>query len=352
MGLGASGTGDIAAFTATNTGTAPVTATITVTPHFANGGVTCDGEAKTFTITVNPTAQVEDITSQVVCNNTTTTAVNFTTNNTAGTTTYTWTNNTTSIGLGASGTGNIAAFTATNTGTAPVAATITVTPHFANDGETCDGESKTFTITVNPTVVMTDMANQTVCAGTNTAEVVFGTNLTGGVGTVSYEWTNTNPAIGLGASGTSNSIPAFAAANSTSDPISGTITVTPTYTNNGVECVGTPKNFTITVNPLPTLTVTPETQSICTGGQITAISITATNANTEVRDITITPNGGSETANIGSDGITGSESDRSYRPCARFGRRRDTLRRESHQQPDARMRHTECSCDDNPCRHP
>ena len=46
--------------------------------------------------------------------------------------TYTWTNDDTSIGLAASGTGDIASFTATNTGTAPVIATIVVTPHFEN----------------------------------------------------------------------------------------------------------------------------------------------------------------------------------------------------------------------------
>ena len=69
IGLAASGTGDIASFTATNAGTAPVVATIVVTPHFENGSVTCDGPAKTFTITVNPTAEVNQPTSQVVCNN-------------------------------------------------------------------------------------------------------------------------------------------------------------------------------------------------------------------------------------------------------------------------------------------
>ncbi len=41
-----------------NAGIAPVVATIVVTPHFENGSVTCDGPAKTFTITVNPTAEV------------------------------------------------------------------------------------------------------------------------------------------------------------------------------------------------------------------------------------------------------------------------------------------------------
>ena len=78
IGLAASGTGDTASFTATNGGTAPVTATITVTPNYTNAGKTCSGTAKTFTITVNPIANVNTVTSQVVCNNTSTTAITFT----------------------------------------------------------------------------------------------------------------------------------------------------------------------------------------------------------------------------------------------------------------------------------
>lgn len=42
--------------------------------------------------------------------------------------TYTWTNNTPGIGLAASGSGNIASFTAINTGSTPITATLTVTP--------------------------------------------------------------------------------------------------------------------------------------------------------------------------------------------------------------------------------
>jgi hypothetical protein len=59
-----------------------------------------------------------DPADQMLCNGANTTAVTFT--GSVGTATYNWTINTTSIGLAASGTGNIAAFAAVNTGTAPV----------------------------------------------------------------------------------------------------------------------------------------------------------------------------------------------------------------------------------------
>ena len=74
----------------------------------------------------------------------------FSTVNSGGTTTYAWTNSAPSIGLPASGTGNIPSFTAINPGTVPVVATIVVTPTFTNGSAACAGPSKSFTITVNP----------------------------------------------------------------------------------------------------------------------------------------------------------------------------------------------------------
>jgi hypothetical protein len=43
------------------------TATIEVTPTYENNGIICSGNSETFTITVNPGAQVEAVTSQVLC---------------------------------------------------------------------------------------------------------------------------------------------------------------------------------------------------------------------------------------------------------------------------------------------
>ena len=117
IGLAGTGSGNIPSFTATNTGTTPVVSTIIVTPHFANGGITCDGPTKTFTITVNPTAQVNQPLSEVLCNGAPTTAVNYATVNTAavqlpipGQTA------TAPSDLAGTGSGNIPSFTATNTG--------------------------------------------------------------------------------------------------------------------------------------------------------------------------------------------------------------------------------------------
>src|SRR4029077_2372871 len=104
-------------------------------------------DIKPVTVTVIPTPTANAIGNQTVCNATNTTTVQFT-----GTaTSFSWTNDNISIGLVASGTGDIASFTATNSGTSPVTATITVMPHYTINSVTCDGASTTFTIIVYPT---------------------------------------------------------------------------------------------------------------------------------------------------------------------------------------------------------
>jgi Secretion system C-terminal sorting domain/HYR domain len=271
IGLAASGSGNIASFNATNTTTAPVTATITVTPSYTNAGVTCVGTPITYTYTVNPTATVNALTSQVICNASPTTAVTFSSPTTGGTIVYNWTNNTTSIGLAASGSGNIASFNAVNTGTAPVVATITVTPSYTNAGVTCVGTPITYTYTVNPTATVTAVANQVVCNNSPTTAVVFTSPTTGG--TIVYNWTNNTTSIGLAATGVGN-IASFNATNITNAPVTATITVTPSYTNAGVTCVGTPRTFTITVNPTPLVNAVAN-QVLCNNFPTTAVSFSS-----------------------------------------------------------------------------
>jgi hypothetical protein len=212
----------------------------TYTVTYTVGSAPCSA-ASTQTVTIHPTPTVNNPGNQTLCANTLTTAVNFT-GAVAGTT-YNWTNNNTSIGLAALGSGNIAAFNALNSGSTPQTATITVTP-VANG---CSGTPVSFTITVNPIPTVNPIANQTVCAGTATTAVTFGGNNAG----TTYNWTNSNTAIGLAASGSGN-IASFTATNAGAAPISGNIVVTPVL--NG--CTGATQNFTITVNPAPVFTVT------------------------------------------------------------------------------------------------
>jgi hypothetical protein len=140
LGLAASGNNSFISFTGTNNGATTISGTITVTPTAAG----CAGTSQSFVIAVKPTPTVAAIADQALCHNTNSTAFELT-GAVAGTT-YSWTNSAASIGLAASGTGNIPAFTAVNTGNTPVVATIKVVP----EAEGCTGAEQTFTITVNP----------------------------------------------------------------------------------------------------------------------------------------------------------------------------------------------------------
>ena len=259
IGLGASGNNNISAFTAKNTGNSPISANITVTPK-ANG---CDGTPQTFKITVNPTATVTKPSDITACNQESVSAISFTGSNVSGTS-YSWTNDNTSIGLGASGNNNISAFTAKNTGNSPISANITVTPK-ANG---CDGTPQTFKITVNPTATVTKPSDITACNQESVSAISFtGSNVSG----TTYSWTNDNTSIGLGASG-NNNISAFTAKNTGNSPISANITVTPKA--NG--CDGTPQTFKITVNPTATVTK-PSDITACNQESVSAISFTGSN---------------------------------------------------------------------------
>lgn len=150
-------------------------------------------------------------------------------------TTYDWTNDNTTIGLAASGTGDINAFQGINNGTNPEVAVITVIP--SNNG--CPGDSMTFSITVNNFPVVDSVSNQSYCKDESTTAIVF----TGGPAGTTYSWTNDNTSIGLNSNGNGN-INSFTTTNETDSTIFATVTVTPT--SNG--CEGDSTTFIIEVN--------------------------------------------------------------------------------------------------------
>jgi len=100
----------------------PISGNVTLT----STGATTQTIAVTGTVNALPT--VNKVADQIVNNGAPATAVNFT----GMGNTFTWVNDTPGIGLAASGIGNIASFTAVNTGSSPVTATITATPSDAS----------------------------------------------------------------------------------------------------------------------------------------------------------------------------------------------------------------------------
>ena len=251
IGLADSGTGNISSFAVINNSDVAQSANITVTPSYNYNGVVCTGPAETFLITINPSAQVDPVASQILCNGDVSNEIIFTTINTDGITTYNWTNDNTTIGLSESGTGDIPAFDVVNTSNNVQISNIIVTPVYDNNGVVCSGPTESFTITVNPSAQINSLEtfNTVICYGEFTPVYTFTTSNVDGLTT--FNWTNDNASIGLAESGSGGGIPSFQATNSTTSTIFSTITVTPSYDNNGIVCDGASETFTITVNPSP-----------------------------------------------------------------------------------------------------
>ncbi|MBL4592715.1 MAG: gliding motility-associated C-terminal domain-containing protein [Flavobacteriales bacterium] len=241
------------AFNPTVTPVATTTYTVTVTDPS-----NCVG-TDMVTITVNPVPTVTVPVNATYCDGDPVLAGTFT--STPAGATFTWSNSDPTIGLAAAGTGNTPAFTATNATGSPITATITVTPTLTG----CVGTPVSYTITVNPIPTVTVPANATYCNGDPVPAGTFISVPAGGT----FTWSNSDPTIGLAATGTGNT-PAFTATNATGSPVTATITVTPTV--NG--CLGAPVIYTITVNPVPTVSV-PANAAYCNNDPVPAGTFTS-----------------------------------------------------------------------------
>lgn len=254
IGLPANGVGSIAAFSATNNFSIPITAQITVTP-FSNN---CSGLPISFTITIKPTPFITPIDNQILCANTLTLPVNFNGSAISGTQ-YQWTTSNNSIGIGASsGIGNIPAFTATTVSNIPVTARFTVIP----SSNSCTGLPVNFDITVNPIPTVNSIPDIIQCGLISTQPIVF--NGSPVPGTI-YQWTNNNVGIGIPASGI-GTIQSFTANNTANQAVSALIQVIP-FSNN---CSGSAKQFNITIKPVPKVDSI-VSQTLCAGQLTNAV---------------------------------------------------------------------------------
>lgn len=208
----------------------------------------CSGST-TVDITVAPAATVAAVSNYTVCAGQTQAAIPFVPS--PGSSLVSWTNTDASIGIGATGNGDIASFTSVNpSNTTPVVATIVVTA----DNGGCIGASTTFSITINPIPLANAGIDTAFCAGGS-----VGLLATGG-GT--YDW--------LPATNISNSTIANPTVNPAA-PISYSLTVT-----NGFGCIDTEAVF-VNVRALPV--VNAGTNSfVCPGSAITPAAISVTGA--------------------------------------------------------------------------
>lgn len=257
------GTGASITVSPTNAGLQPITKTYYVRAEggFCNYNTPC----VPVTVTINPVPVVTAPSNQVYCANATTAAISL--SGTPTGVTYAISGGA-SVGLAnASGLTQIPSFTAVNSTSAPVTATVSITPS-ANG---CTGTPVTYTITVNPTATMVATSDITKCNGNTVTAIGFSSPTTGG--TVTYSWTNDNPSVGIAATGTTSTIPSFTATNTACTNAVANVVVTPIYTNGGQTCNGTPDTFVVRVRPTPNATLAAVSAELCQG---TAVQVTYT----------------------------------------------------------------------------
>lgn len=212
------------------------TTSYTVTGTDGNG---CPGTAvATVTVHAPPTVNFEPNLS--ICSGTIVPINSFA--STPSGATFTWTNSNVAIGLAGSGSGALPSFTATNTTSAPIVATITVTPFLD-----CPGAPMTFTITVNP-LPITVHTPPPVCPGSCVILTASGATL--------YQW---QPG---GLSGSSVTVCPTTATTYTVTGTSGT-------------CTGT-TTVLVTMAPTPTITATASPSTLTPPSATTSFITTTT----------------------------------------------------------------------------
>ena len=260
------GSNPLPPMTVAHSGNTPQTVTYSVIPTSTNN---CSGTAVTYTINVNPNPSVSNVVDQVICSGTSTTLSSYQNNVAGGGFTWSLLNanipNTVSGFLAPSGNNQLAAAVVSNSGTQPYTLNYLITPNAAG----CNGQPDTLSITVMPAPALqfTGGPNQSICSGQSTSSI----NLTSTTPNVTWSWTVTasNNVSGVNPnSGSSATIPSFTLTQVTNTPQSVTISAQANTTNGG--CQGAASTYTITVNPIPTVTPTVSPAStICSGSSVT-----------------------------------------------------------------------------------
>jgi len=208
-------------------------ATYTYNCYVSNGCGNVTTNSKTLTVNSNPTVSVSP-SSTTFCNGASATLT------ASGASTYAWSPST---GLNTT-TG------ATVTASPTATTTYTVTGTNSNG---CTG-TKTISVTVNPLPSLTvTPSSASLCLGSSTSLTVSGAN--------TYAW---SPSTGLN--------------NTTGATVTANPTTTTTYTVTGTNssgCVNN-KSAVVTINAIPSVSVTPTNPTVCTGGNATLTASGAT----------------------------------------------------------------------------
>lgn len=243
-GYVATGTGLINGVVVTNSDNLPQSLVYTITPS----AYTCSGDAKEFSVLVNPTPQVTfSLPDQTICNNVSTQKVTVTPQPSDATISWTATLPTSITGFTTlTGTGEIPDYVLSNATNLPAAVSIEAKASTTGSA-VCPGSVKIHSIHVVPTPKISPTSDITKCANDQISAISFTGTAT------SFDWVNSSTIVGLSAATGIGNIPLFTTINGGTSPIKTTISVTPKYTLNTKECQGLADQFDIEVNPRPIL---------------------------------------------------------------------------------------------------
>lgn len=125
--------------------------------------------------------------------------------------------------------------------------------------------SDTAIVVVKPAPKIVTIDSVFACAGTPFDPINFNASIVGS----NINWFHSTPGIGLTPTSGTGNIPSWTApANTTSQAIEGTISVYATASG----CKGDTTSFIASIYPTPTVSVTPNSQTICSGSDINAIN--------------------------------------------------------------------------------
>ena len=243
----------------------------TVTPISGADGL-CEGAPFTLIVQVDPKPTLDDVVLPAICSGETFNHLPVEAGGINGTdsipanTTYTWTvvdanglvtgDSNETIGQ------TSISQTLTNGSNVPQTLVYTVTPTSGDQGN-CVGAEFTLTIVVNPTPTISAIPSQTICGGTEFVTTTFVSDVTG----VSYTWVLTNAGIPTqitdypSPSGTGN-ITGVVIQNTGSDAYTLIYDISVNYEG----CPGNTEQFSITVEPAPSVNFDILDQSVCSGG--------------------------------------------------------------------------------------
>ncbi|MDL2315412.1 T9SS type A sorting domain-containing protein, partial [Bacteroidales bacterium OttesenSCG-928-C19] len=266
----------IPGFTAVNVTNAPITANYKVTADFTYAGRTCNnGDTARFNISIVPNPDVEvSPAHQTICSGSSIDAVVF--ESSIDGTDFRWERTSEYVpGLPSSGIGNMEKQELINNGSTAHRVLYQVTPMYTMNGVTCEGISKTFSITVNPNPFVYSIPDMNYCTGERVASYSFGD-----VAGARYTWEKVEgDNVGLPENG-NGPLPSFVAVNDGNGTLTAQYRVTAEYIYENTVCEKDTV-FNVTVNAYPS-TATVEHYVYCANDTVPELDFRTLFANDNV----------------------------------------------------------------------